>query len=156
MPHRAFSIVSLIGLLMVACGSPSPDATPTPAAEQSPAPNTTADAPATGPTQNVPVMTVAPPVDDSGGVVYGYTHHRADGNKFVAGSTNLPGATVVDVQLRSEPVWLTVATFGDATIWTIVLADGTMQAFRVTDANAEEISVFGGKYREGWAAYSSC
>lgn len=61
------------------------------------------------------------------------TYHRADGNRFIAGTGTFPDVQTVDIALESSPVWLVGASFdpmneGLAPLWAAVNADGDVQA----------------------------
>ena len=67
--------------------------------------------------------------------VYGYTNHRPDGNRFVAGQGAMPQMPFTDIVLKGQPFWIVAAPWDDgsdldeSTIWAVVLADGQTQAF---------------------------
>ncbi len=67
--------------------------------------------------------------------VYGYTNHRPDGNRLVAGQGAMPQMPFVDIVLKGQPFWIVAAQWddssdlGEGTIWAVVLADGQTQAF---------------------------
>jgi hypothetical protein len=63
--------------------------------------------------------------------VYGYTHQRPDGNRYLTGSGAFPDVTTVDIPLDGVPVWLVAAQGSERGIWVAVLADGSAQAFSV-------------------------
>lgn len=65
------------------------------------------------------------------GADYGYTHHRADGNRVAAGQGALPDVPPLDIPLGGPPLWVVAAPAGEATVWAVVLQDGTTAAFRV-------------------------
>ena len=93
-------------------------------------------------------ITATPPIElealpASEPIFYGYTHQRADGNRWVAGRGQLPHTPTVDITLAGEPAWL-VAVPGEGeldTIWAIVLTDGRVQAFALTDASIQEVAI---------------
>lgn len=71
---------------------------------------------------------------------YAYTHHRADGNRFVSGQGSLQRATPIDIPLAGPPQWLVAAPFGDGVLWVVVLKDGRVQAFLIAnDAVTEQM-----------------
>jgi hypothetical protein len=74
---------------------------------------------------------------------YGYTHQRPDGNRLVAGRGSLPEATVLDIPLSGQPVWIAGAAVpnSDKTAWAVVLADGRVQAFIVDDGQVSESAI---------------
>lgn len=71
-------------------------------------------------------------IDTSGSAV-GYTHHRADGNRWVDGVGSLPVAAPLDIPVDGTPRWLVAVPFADGSAWVVVLEDGTAQAV-VVDA----------------------
>lgn len=71
----------------------------------------------------------------------GYTHHRADGNRFVSGRGSLPDTTPIDIPLNGTPEWVIALPDGDASLWAVVLEDGSVQAFRVDAQGAVPTSI---------------
>jgi hypothetical protein len=73
--------------------------------------------------------------NDGQEAVYGYTNHRADGNRVVAGQGTLPGSSFVDIPLDGVPHWLVGVPFSGksgtetATLWVAVLEDGQIRVF---------------------------
>jgi hypothetical protein len=72
---------------------------------------------------------------------YGYTYHAPDGNRLVSGQGGLPNATVIDVTLSAAPLWLVAAPLADVTIWAAVLADGTVEGFRLSGTRIESLRI---------------
>jgi hypothetical protein len=70
------------------------------------------------------------------------THGGADGNRLVAGQGHLPERTPVDVSLPGRPDWIVgVPADAGASIWTVILADGTVSAWRTIDQTIEPITL---------------
>ncbi len=63
----------------------------------------------------------------------GYTYHRSDGNRLVAGSGGMPTAKVLDIELEGVPSWVVAAAAGRGSIWMVALDDGRVLAFRIAD-----------------------
>jgi hypothetical protein len=78
------------------------------------------------------------PADD---VLYGYTYHRADGNRLVAGSGSLPGAAPVDVPLDGVPRWVVGVPVEGGSLWAVALADGRVQGFLARDGVVEDAAI---------------
>lgn len=76
--------------------------------------------------------------------IYGYTHHRADGNRLVGGKGNMPQMAHTDIALKGLPLWVVAAPWedssssNDSTFWAVVLSDGQTQAFIVEGDRIEE------------------
>jgi hypothetical protein len=79
--------------------------------------------------------------------VYGYTNHRPDGNRLVAGHGTMPQMPFTDIVLAGQPLWIVATQWADgsnfdgSTIWAVVLADGQTQAFLLRDGAVEEIEI---------------
>ncbi|MGD9092010.1 MAG: hypothetical protein PVF74_04125 [Anaerolineales bacterium] len=71
----------------------------------------------------------------------GYTYHRADGNRYVAGSGAIDRLDPIDIPLVGEHEWLVAASEGSGGVWVVVLGDGRTQGFRVTADGYEEVAV---------------
>lgn len=75
-------------------------------------------------------------------VYYGYTYQRPDGNRYVLGQGTLSESVPLDVELDGRPVWIVAARQGaDASIWAVVLEDGSVQAFRVIGREVSPIAI---------------
>ncbi len=59
-----------------------------------------------------------------------YTHHRADGNRLVAGSGTMP-TVPLDITLAGRPHWVVAAPTPAGSIWVVILDDGQAQVFQV-------------------------
>jgi hypothetical protein len=60
---------------------------------------------------------------------------------LVAGQGALPGAQPIDIPLAGEPRWVVAAPTGEDSLWTVVLGDNRVQAFRVVDDAVTETSI---------------
>lgn len=56
-----------------------------------------------------------------------FTHHRADGNRFAAGTGHFPDVAPVDIPLAGEPRWLVAAPWDGGSLWVAVLENGQVQ-----------------------------
>ncbi|MCB0162803.1 MAG: hypothetical protein KDI79_01165, partial [Anaerolineae bacterium] len=64
---------------------------------------------------------------------------RPDGNRFVPGRGRLPDSPPLDIPLAGEPTWVVGApAAGGEPVWVVTLADGRVQAFRVTPDGSVE------------------
>ena len=70
--------------------------------------------------------------------MFGYTHQRPDGNRYVAGSGGLPGISPLQVPLQGSPKWVVGAPMGDASIWVTVLEDGKVHAFSIAKGQVRD------------------
>lgn len=141
MKIRYLSFLGLLGLALFACQNQtpepiSPDTFPTtvPSVTPAPIPEATVTAAAT----DVPgIATLTPLI--TADTQFGYTNQRADGNRFVAGQGDLPGATPLDIPLMSEPAWVVAVPLAEGTMWGVALANGRTQAFQVVGDQVTEI-----------------
>jgi len=62
---------------------------------------------------------------------YGFTYHRADGNRFLQGKGRLPNIPYQDIRLRGKPVWIVALPFLEGSIWAVVLENGQVRGFHV-------------------------
>lgn len=72
---------------------------------------------------------------------YGYTYQRADGNRLAEGRGALPEVTPLDISLPGEPRWVVAAAQDQASVWAVILADGSAHAFRLQQRTLEEIPI---------------
>jgi hypothetical protein len=83
----------------------------------------------------------APPTD----ATFGYTHHRADGNRLVDGSGAVRERDPVDVAVDGRPVWVvgveTSANTAPGTHWAVVLDDGGVVGLRSDVDGVEQVDV---------------
>jgi hypothetical protein len=93
----------------------------------------------TRPPQNIATFT--PPEAISLTTIYGYTHQRPSGNRYVEGRGNFPNAVTLDIDLSGVPLWLVAAPFGAGSVWAVALEDGTTQAFLVLDGRAVAMNI---------------
>ncbi len=80
------------------------------------------------------------PTIDATGEAYGFTYQQADGNRVVAGAGLFPDVEPRDIQLQGVPKWITAVTDGMDVVWTVVMEDGTVQAFRVNTEAVVEVT----------------
>jgi hypothetical protein len=85
-------------------------------------------------------MISAPAVPDDA-FRFGFTHHRADGNRYVAGSGEFPQTDFIDIPLRGTPEWLVASKWGSGIIWVTVLKNGRVRAFRSGDSGIETVRI---------------
>lgn len=76
-----------------------------------------------------------------GDIAFGYTYHRADGNRWVAGKGDIPGIQLLDIPLEGIPEWLVAAPFGGGSVWVVVLTDGRVQAFQVEGDRPKAVEI---------------
>jgi hypothetical protein len=100
---------------------------------------TRSDAPSPAPA----VASTAPDRVDTpaGDVLFGYTYHRADGNRLVAGSGALPGAEPVDVPLDGVPRWVVGAPVEGGSLWAVTLTDGRVRGFLAHGGVVEDAAI---------------
>lgn len=71
----------------------------------------------------------------------GYTYHSSSGNRYVKGSADITTLNPLDITLPEKAYWLAAASLGEQSIWVVVMTDGNVKAFRVNNANFEEVSI---------------
>lgn len=71
----------------------------------------------------------------------GYTHHRADGNRYIDGVGSLPDAQPVDIPLGGKPVWVTAVPLDEGALWAVVLDSFFTQAFIVDGSEVTPVTV---------------
>lgn len=86
-----------------------------------------------------PTRTTPPEFDRTGtplkaGVSpYRFTHHRASGNRIVAGTGSLPTVDPVDVALEVQPAWVVGLAGTRSTQWVVAGEDGRVQVVTFRD-----------------------
>jgi len=73
--------------------------------------------------------------------LFGYTHQRADGNRFVEGRASLPESTSIEIPLDGTPAWVVAAPYEDTSLWAVVLDDGRVQAFWINPQSIETAQI---------------
>ena len=74
-------------------------------------------------------------------VVLAFTHQRPNGNRLASGRGAVPWVPFIDIPLAASPRWVVAAPDGQSSIWVVLLEDGTVQAFRLTDRQPEQIEI---------------
>ena len=74
-------------------------------------------------------------------VFYGYTYHRADGNRFVGGKGGLPGQEPIDIRLGGIPAWIVSAQYEDGSVWVTVSEEGEVQAFLLQGRDVYDVGI---------------
>jgi hypothetical protein len=121
--NRIFTFIAVLmaTLTIVSCQSSGQPPTSTPASLP------------TQPAQSVPEIQLSPHS-------FGYTHVRADGNRYAQGKGSLsPDSRPIDVKLAGKPVWVAGAPIEDGTIWAVVTDEGQTQ---IVQASRERVNVF--------------
>lgn len=122
---------ALLALILSACQAPPPAFPPSPTP-------TTAEAEA----QSFQEEASPTPVPTQAAcTVYALTYQRPDGNRLIDGRGALPDKRLLEIELSGIPVWLVATPVEGGSLWAAVLVDGTVQAFRVTGATAEPVSI---------------
>jgi hypothetical protein len=80
---------------------------------------------------------------------YGYTYHRPDGNRIVAGKGSLPDTVPIEVQLGFVPVWVVAVPLEGGSIWAAVSAEAEVVAFLVEAEGVTEVPINVGNYVGG-------
>lgn len=117
-------LLTLLGLM--ACDVPDSVVITPPAQQTATSQQPTAVPPATA----TPLPTAQPFT----GTAYGYTHGRADGNRYLQGTGSLPNeATPYEILLEDTPLWLTAVPYGHGSLWVVSLQNGAIQAYYVDE-----------------------
>ncbi len=74
-------------------------------------------------------------------VFYGYTYHRADGNRLVGGKGDLPGQEPIDIRLGGIPAWIVSAPYEDGSVWVTVSEGGDVQAFLLMGRDVFDVGI---------------
>lgn len=72
---------------------------------------------------------------------YGYTYHRADGNRLVGGKGDLTEHEPIDIRLGGIPAWIVSAPYGDGSIWVTVSEGGEVQAFLLQGRDVFDLAI---------------
>jgi hypothetical protein len=72
---------------------------------------------------------------------FAYTYQRPDGNRLVEGKGSLPASSFIDIPLEGIPQWLVGTAFGKDSLWVVVLDNGQVQAFSISDGQVIPASV---------------
>ncbi|MFA9405464.1 MAG: hypothetical protein ACERKX_06565 [Anaerolineales bacterium] len=74
-------------------------------------------------------------------VLYGYTYHRADGNRLVGGMGDLPEQEPIDIRLGGIPAWIVSAPYEDGSVWVTVSEEGDVQAFLLKGREVVDVGI---------------
>lgn len=72
---------------------------------------------------------------------YGYTYHRADGNRLVGGKGDLPAQEPIDIRLGGIPAWIVSAPYEDGSVWVTVSEEGEVQAFLLQGRDVFDVGI---------------
>ena len=88
-------------------------------------------------------LSIAPPATETlvSAKAVGYTYHSENGNRYVKGAGNLTHLTPIDIPLPASATWIAAVPNSNDSIWTAVLADGAVKAFKVNRLGYEEIGI---------------
>lgn len=70
-----------------------------------------------------------------------YTYVQPDGNRVVEGKLDILNAKKITKKLDGEPEWVVAAPSNNGSIWAVVLDDGTVDAFELSDGVIVERNV---------------
>jgi len=71
----------------------------------------------------------------------GLTYHRPDGNRLVEGQASLPSTSPIDIELEGIPIWVAAVAYEAGTLWSVTLADGTVQGFSIQTGNVAPVEL---------------
>ncbi len=92
-------------------------------------------------TKQLPAEDNGSPTPEEEHVTFGYTYHRADGNRLVGGKGDLPGTEPMDIRLGGVPAWILSAPYGEGSVWVTVSEAGEVQAFLLKGSDVVEIDI---------------
>jgi hypothetical protein len=64
---------------------------------------------------------------------HGFTYHRTDGNRFLQGKGSLPDIPFRDIRLHGKPVWIVALPFLGGSVWAVVLENGRVSGFHISE-----------------------
>ncbi|MEK6255744.1 MAG: hypothetical protein N2C13_00320 [Chloroflexota bacterium] len=70
----------------------------------------------------------------------GLTNQSSDGNRYVLGKGNLSNIPV-DIPLNGKPIWVVALPIDDGSIWAVVLENGDVQGFFVSNDDYSTVSL---------------
>lgn len=71
----------------------------------------------------------------------GYTYYAENGNRYAKGQSDLNNATPIDIPLADTVTYIAAAANGPDSIWTAVMSDGAVKAFKVDGLSYEEVAI---------------
>lgn len=71
----------------------------------------------------------------------GYIYHAENGNRYAKGNSDLSNTTPIDIPLPATVTYIAAAANGAESIWTTVLANGVVKAFKVDETGYDEVSI---------------
>ncbi len=71
----------------------------------------------------------------------GLTYQQADGNRLVSGQGQILDADPIMIELGGEIQWLVGLRYGSGSLWTAVLADGTIESYTVQDGEVKSYDI---------------
>lgn len=75
------------------------------------------------------------------GTFFGLTYQRENGNRVLAGKGSLPGGEPLQVALGGEARWLAAVPYRSGSLWTAVLADGTVETYHLVDGQVKSLDL---------------
>ncbi len=69
----------------------------------------------------------------------GLTYQNLDGNRLVAGTGTISEADQLRISLPGEAVWLAAVPYQDGSLWTAVIADGSVSTYLVRNGEAASL-----------------
>ncbi|WMW21953.1 hypothetical protein RE476_11355 [Methanolobus mangrovi] len=70
-----------------------------------------------------------------------YTYLQPDGNRVVRGNMDLLSADYTDVELSGKPEWVISAASNNGSIWAVVLDDGAVEAFELSNGDIGKVNI---------------
>jgi len=89
----------------------------------------------------MPSSTPGSPALIEAGAHQSTTQNDLTGNHVATGSINILTASVIDVSLEGEPIWLVGAPLNDGVVFVAVMEDGTAQGFKVAGQSYSPVEI---------------
>ena len=72
---------------------------------------------------------------------FGFTYQSADGNRLVEGQGMILDADPIQIKLAGEIQWLVGLPYGEGSLWTAALIDGSIESFSVQDGQVQQFAI---------------
>lgn len=70
---------------------------------------------------------------------FGFTHHGSDGNRYVPGKGNVPGASLMEVDIGATPAWVVGVPVESGALWVVVDEQGEAYAYKLTEFEWKQV-----------------
>jgi hypothetical protein len=80
---------------------------------------------------------------------FGLTYQNANGNRLVEGQGRILDAVPINIELGGEIQWLVGLPYGNGSLWTAALVDGTIESYTVQDGKVQPFDIGRGSLPAG-------